>query len=90
MPYRAFSNSLIWHWCHNCSDWPLHDFRQREDKPPTWTGQALCEECATCDGCSECQHSITLRAGLPSDSWLRVPSEHVSSQIDDRKRTVGA
>jgi hypothetical protein len=78
MPYRTSSNSLIWHWCYNCSDWPLHDFRQREDKPPTWTGQALCEECATCDGCSECQHSIALRAGLPSDSWLETSSEHVS------------
>jgi len=78
MPYRKLSNSFTWHWCHNCSGWPLHEFRQREDKPPTWNGQALCEECATRDGCSDCQHSITLRAGLSSDSWLRTPSEHVT------------
>jgi len=77
MPYRKLSNSLIWHWCHNCAGWPLHDFRQREDKPPTWNGQVLCEECTTRDGCSDCQHSVTLRAGLPSDSCLRTPSEHV-------------
>jgi hypothetical protein len=40
MPYRKLSSSVTWHWCHNCSGWPLHDFRQREDEPPTWNGQA--------------------------------------------------
>jgi hypothetical protein len=77
MPYRKLSTSLTWHWCHNCSGWPRHDFRQREDKPPTWNGQALCEECATRDHCSNCQHSVTLRAGLLSDSSLRTPRKHV-------------
>ena len=77
MPYRKLSNNVTWHWCHNCSQWPLHDFRQREDKPPTWNGQKLCEECATHDGCSDCQHSVTLSAGLASDSSLRMPTEHV-------------
>jgi hypothetical protein len=77
MPYRKLSNSFTWHWCHNCSGWPLHEFRQREDKPPTWKGYALCEECATRDGCSDCQHSITLTTGLSSDSWLRTPSVQV-------------
>ena len=63
MPYRKLSNEVIWHWCHNCSGWPLHDFGQREDKPPTWNGQSLCEECARRDDCGNCQHSVTLRAG---------------------------
>ncbi len=32
MPYRKVDNSLIWHWCHNCSGWPADHFRQREDR----------------------------------------------------------
>jgi hypothetical protein len=77
MPYRKLSNSLSWHWCHNCAGWPLEGFRQREDKPATWNGQVLCEECARRDGCGDCQHSVTLRTGLASDSWLRTTSEQV-------------
>ncbi len=76
MPYRKLTHSLTWHWCHNCSCWPHRDFRQREDKPVTWNGQTLCEECAMRDGCSDCQHSITLSVGLPSDSWVRMPLPH--------------
>jgi hypothetical protein len=70
MPYRKISGDVIWHWCHNCSAWPRNDFRQREDKPPTWGGQVLCEECATSDSCRTCQHSTELRAGLLSDCAL--------------------
>ena len=33
MPYRKLGNEVTWHWCHNCSGWPLDDFAQREDKP---------------------------------------------------------
>ncbi len=47
MPYRRLSNSPTWHWCYNCSGWPLSRFRQREDKPPTWNEQSLCEACAS-------------------------------------------
>jgi hypothetical protein len=77
MPYRKRSTSVTWHWCHNCSGWPLGDFQQREDKPPTWGGQSLCEECATRDYCGNCQHSVTLRAGRLSGSLLPTPLEHV-------------
>jgi hypothetical protein len=76
MPYRTVSDTYTWHWCHNCSQWPSHDFDEREDKPPTWNGQVLCPECATRDGCSDCQHSVTLSVGLASDSWLRSQSDH--------------
>jgi hypothetical protein len=77
MPYRKLRNYLTWHWCHNCSGWPLRDFEQREDKPPTWNGQALCEECATRDDCRDCQHSVTLRAGPLFDPPLRrAPVSH--------------
>ena len=70
MPYRTVSNTYTWHWCHNCSHWPSHDFDERQDKPPTWNGQVLCPECATRDGCSDCQHSVTLSVGRASDSWM--------------------
>jgi hypothetical protein len=58
MAYRKLLNTLTWHWCHNCSSWPRVDFKQREDKPPTWNGEALCEECARHDSCSRCQHAF--------------------------------
>jgi hypothetical protein len=65
MAYRKLDNSATWHWCYDCRDWPATDFRQREDKPPTWDGQSLCEECARRDGCNSCRHSIELRTGAP-------------------------
>ena len=77
MPYRKLSNGVTWHWCHNCSGWPLNDFHQREDKPPTWNGQELCEECATRDRSRNCQHSVTLRAGLLFDRFRPTPAERV-------------
>jgi hypothetical protein len=73
MPYRKLSNGVTWHWCYNCSGWPLHEFAQREDKPPTWNGQALCEECSRRDGCNGCQHSVTLRAGPLFGSFRERP-----------------
>ncbi len=72
MPYRKSNRGLTWHWCHNCSAWPLSDFRQREDKPVTWSGQVLCEECATSDSCRTCLHSVELRVGLASDCALET------------------
>lgn len=57
MSYRRDANLLIWHWCHNCSLWPASGFKEREDKPPTWTGQSLCEECKSRDYADGCQHS---------------------------------
>jgi len=77
MPYRRLGDSVTWHWCHNCSGWPVRDFQQREDKPPTWNGQGLCEECATCDDRSKCEHSVTLRAGPLFDRLRPTPAEHV-------------
>jgi hypothetical protein len=57
MAYRRNKDIPIWHWCHNCSQWPMASFKEREDKPPTWLGQSLCEECKTRDYANECQHS---------------------------------
>jgi hypothetical protein len=64
----------MWHWCYNCSEWPLSDFKQREDKPPTWSGDCLCGECAAGDSCGTCQHSEVLRTGLLSDAVLGTVS----------------
>jgi hypothetical protein len=64
VPFRKADSSVIWHWCYNCTNWPLNDFTQREDKP------SICNECAASDSCSTCQRSVVLRAGVPSDSVL--------------------
>jgi len=72
MSYRKMSGSVTWHWCHNCTAWPMKDFWQREDKPHTWSGQSLCEECATSDACGTCAHSVELRTGLVSDRALEA------------------
>jgi hypothetical protein len=70
MPYRKTSGSVTWHWCHGCSAWPRQAFWQREDKPPTWSGQVLCEECAASDASGTCAHSLELRTGQESDRAL--------------------
>jgi hypothetical protein len=70
MSYRRTMSGTIWHWCRNCSSWPSRDFRQREDKPSTWDGQSLCDECDMRAHSSKCQQSIELRIGLASDRVL--------------------
>jgi len=70
MSYRRTASGSVWHWCRNCSGWPLQSFRQREDKPSTLTGQTLCDECDGRASAGTCQHSIELRTGLASDRVL--------------------
>jgi hypothetical protein len=70
MSYRRTTSGTIWHWCHNCSGWPSSDFRRREDKPSTWGGHSLCDECDTRARSGNGQHSIELRTGLASDRVL--------------------
>jgi hypothetical protein len=74
VPFRKADGGVIWHWCYNCSTWPRGDFTQREDKPPTWSGESLCKECVASDCGSTCQHSVVLRAGLLSDGMLGAVS----------------
>ena len=31
-----------WHFCGNCSNWPIIDYEERRDEP---TGDELCDEC---------------------------------------------
>lgn len=49
MSYRRLRVSVTWHWSQNCSGWPVTDFQQVEEKPQAWTGQSLCEDCASLD-----------------------------------------
>ena len=70
MPYRRQIAGVTWHWCRNCSDWPQVGFQQREDKPPEWGGQSLCNECDRREHCSSCLHSVELRIGRASDQVL--------------------
>jgi hypothetical protein len=70
VPYRRETQGLIWHFCLNCSGWPKLDFQQREDKPSTWGGQSLCDECDRREHCSSCLHSVELRTGRASDQVL--------------------
>ncbi len=70
MPYRRQIAGVTWHWCRNCPGWPQARFHQREDKPSTWGGQSLCEECDRREHCSSCLHSVELRIGRESDQVL--------------------
>lgn len=70
MSYRREITGSQWHWCRNCPGWPQAQFKQREDKPPTWAGQTLCEECHRRESCSSCLHSVELRIGRASDQVL--------------------
>ncbi len=50
-----------------CVGWPQHGLQQREDKPSTWGGQSLCDECDRREHSSSCQHSVELQTGRASD-----------------------
>ena len=45
MSYRQALTTSEWHWCVNCSAWPLTDFSEREDLPPAGGEQSVCPEC---------------------------------------------
>jgi hypothetical protein len=42
MAYRRKKGSDTWHWCRNCSRWPISDYDERYTKPES--GE-LCNEC---------------------------------------------
>jgi len=49
--YRKKRGSDTWHWCRNCSNWPLHDYEESKTKPTT--GE-LCNECKSKDADHNC------------------------------------
>ena len=40
--YRRKKGSATWHWCKNCSKWPIFDYDVRYSKP---SNGELCNEC---------------------------------------------
>jgi hypothetical protein len=42
MTYRRKRDSDMWHWCKNCSGWPLDKYVEEETKPDE--GE-FCKEC---------------------------------------------
>ncbi len=70
MSFRKEITGTLWHWCRNCPGWPQLAFQQREDKPATWGGESLCEECDRRERSSSCNHSAELRIGRESDRVL--------------------
>ena len=42
MSYRRRKGNDTWHFCRNCSNWPVSDYDSKEDKPST--GE-FCNEC---------------------------------------------
>jgi hypothetical protein len=68
--------------CRNCPGWPQLAFRQREDKPATWGGESLCEECDRRERSSSCGRSIELRSGPGVGSSART--DKVSMMIPSR------
>ena len=61
MSYRQLATTSTWHWCFNCSAWPLNDFTEREDLPPSGAEQSVCRECVDLDRCSDCHASPRTR-----------------------------
>jgi hypothetical protein len=42
MPYRRRDASDQWHWCRNCSKWPIRGYEEELGKP---LAGELCGEC---------------------------------------------
>jgi hypothetical protein len=52
MTYRKINGTDIWHFCHNCSNWPKVNY-QEEKETPRWGG--MCKGCRIKDVKGECQ-----------------------------------
>ena len=49
--YRKKRGSDTWHWCKNCSKWPIVDYEESKDPK---SGE-LCNECRSKDKEGECK-----------------------------------
>jgi hypothetical protein len=52
MIYRKDRYKDIWHWCKNCSGWPLAKYVEQEEKP---ADNELCEECKGKERAGNCR-----------------------------------
>jgi hypothetical protein len=49
--FRRNIGSDIWHWCENCSDWPMSNYESSHLKP---TSGEYCDQCKSKDPNSRC------------------------------------
>ena len=49
--YRKKKGSDTWHWCRNCSNWPISDYDERDTKP---TSGELDNECKAKEAAGTC------------------------------------
>jgi hypothetical protein len=42
--YRRQKRNTVWHWCRNCSKWPLTEFESVYTKPATGELDRECRE----------------------------------------------
>ena len=52
MTYRRGKGKDLWHWCKNCSGWPLSKYEEQETKPPE---EELCDECKGKERAGNCR-----------------------------------
>ncbi len=50
--YRRKKDSDTWHWCKNCSNWPVSNYVSSYSKP---SYGELCNECKAKDERRECK-----------------------------------
>ena len=51
--YRKQHGSDTWHWCRNCSKWPLTGYIERHSAARPTVGE-LCNECLAKDRVGDC------------------------------------
>lgn len=48
---QAFEDT--WHWCRNCSNWPISDYGEKESNLRPTTGE-LCDQCLAKEKVDDC------------------------------------
>ena len=51
--FRRAKGSTIWHWCRNCTKWPLTDFESVFTKP---TAGEMDDECRAKEQAGDCRN----------------------------------
>ncbi len=52
MAYRKREGNDTWHFCKNCSNWPLSNYKEQEAKP---TSGEFCNECLAKNKNGDCK-----------------------------------
>ena len=51
--YRRRKGKYAWHWCRNCSNWPMIDFDSRWGKPTSGELDNECKEKEKAGNCNK-------------------------------------